>query len=98
MTPGTRAITNSAATIAFGFPTSLVLKSTGKRSTGVPARCLPEKKLPIEVADIYGIHVNDVNVLEAGEREVGKDLASQSSSANHEDLALIPEEFLNLHK
>ena len=37
---------------------------------------IPKEELAVEVADIYCVHVDNVNVLEAGEREVGQDFAS----------------------
>ena len=36
----------------------------------------PKQELPIQIADIDGVHVDDMDVLEAGESKVGKDFAS----------------------
>lgn len=47
---------------------------------------LPKEKLPVQVADVDCVHVDDVNVFEAHQRQIGKDLASETSSSNYEDL------------
>lgn len=79
----------SAATVAFGCPTSFGLKgSPNEREVDDYREYRPEEKLPIEVADIDSIHINDMNVLEAHERQVRKDLASQTSSTDHQYLRL----------
>lgn len=38
---------------------------------GVDYKYSPKEKLSIQVADIYGIHVDDMNVLETRKREIG---------------------------
>ena len=56
----------------------------------------PEQELPIQVADVYRVHVNDVNVLEARQGEVGENLASETPCTDDEDFGLIPQEVLDL--
>lgn len=56
----------------------------------------PEQKLTIEVADIDGVHINDVNILEPCQREVGQNLATQPASADDQDFALVPKEIFDL--
>lgn len=66
VTPGTRFMMNSAATVAFGFPTSLGLVSSVRYMAHVMnRRAIPEEKLAIKVTEIDGVHVDNVNVLEA---------------------------------
>lgn len=36
----------------------------------------PKEELAVEVADVYGVHVDDVNVLEPSEREVSQNFTS----------------------
>lgn len=52
----------------------------------------PKEKLTVKVAYINSVHVNDVNVLESREREIGKNLAAKSAGTNDEDLTFISEE------
>lgn len=42
-----------------------------------------EKKLPVQVAQIYCIKVYDVNFAEASEDEVFEEFAAYTSSADH---------------
>lgn len=50
----------------------------------------PEQELSIEVTDVNGIHVDNVNVLEPGKGEVRKDFTAKTTCTNDEDLALVP--------
>ena len=50
---------------------------------------LTEKELPIEVAKIDGIQVNNVNLAKAGEHEVFEKLATNSSSSDHQHTRLM---------
>lgn len=56
----------------------------------------PEEELAIQVANVDGIHVDDMNVLEARQREIREYLTTQAACTNDQDLALISEEILNL--
>ena len=68
-TPGTRFMMNSAATVAFGFPTSLGLGAQGNilvkpRFPNTRMSDTPEQELSIQVADVNGVHIDDMNVFE----------------------------------
>lgn len=66
-TPGTRFMMNSAATVAFGFPTSFCLAQIESRYDAYyQDTAAPEEELSVQVADVDGVHVNDVNILEPG--------------------------------
>ena len=43
---------------------------------------MSEKELTIEIAEIYGVEVDDVDLTEAGEREVLQKLTSNPTGAN----------------
>jgi hypothetical protein len=49
-----------------------------------------EEKLAVEVAEVDGVEVDDVDLAEAGEDEVLEQLASDSSGAYHQDARLHP--------
>lgn len=49
---------------------------------------LSEQELAIEVGQVNGVQVDDVNVTKAGEGEVFEQLASNSASAYHKDARL----------
>ena len=59
---------------------------------------LPEEKLSIQVADVDGVHVDQVNVLEAHEGQVLQKLASQTSGPDDKDLAWLPQEVKHLRR
>ena len=50
---------------------------------------LPEEKLPIEVAEVDGVQINDVDFAEAGEDKILQKLTANPSSANHQNARLI---------
>lgn len=56
----------------------------------------PKQELSIKITDINRIHVDDMNILESGEREVRQDFAPQAAGANDEDLALVAQKVLHL--
>jgi hypothetical protein len=62
VTPGIRFMTKFAAVVAFGWPTSAALAQV---SINVCARCIPEEKLSIQIRDVDGIHVDDVDIFES---------------------------------
>lgn len=56
----------------------------------------PEKKLSVKVANIDSVHVDNMDVLETGQREVRKNFASKAASTYDEDLALVSQEVFDL--
>ena len=50
---------------------------------------LAEEELPVEVRDVDRVHVDDVNLAKAGEREVLEELAAQSARADHEHARVL---------
>ena len=57
---------------------------------------IPEEELAVEITDVNGIHVYDVNILETRQRQVCQDLAAQATSADHKNLAFISQKILYL--
>lgn len=47
-----------------------------------------EEELAVEVGNVDGVHIDDMDVVKAGEGEVGEDLAAETASADDEDAAL----------
>ena len=69
---------NSAATKAFDFPTSFCLRFMKNLSkihvnskTGIP-----KEELSVQVADVDGVHIYNVDILEPRQRKIRKDLAT----------------------
>ena len=54
------------------------------------------RKKPVQVTDVYGIHVDDMNVLEPGEGKVRQDLTTETSGTDDKNLALVPQKVLYL--
>mmetsp|Transcript_102123 Transcript_102123/g.288409 ORF Transcript_102123/g.288409 Transcript_102123/m.288409 type:complete len:208 (+) Transcript_102123:745-1368(+) len=52
---------------------------------------LPEQELTVQVRDVNRVHVYDVDVSETRESEVLQHLAAETTSTDHEDLALLAE-------
>ena len=52
--------------------------------------------MPVEIADVDCIHINYVNVLEAGKRQIGQDLAAQTASADNQNLGVISQKVFYL--
>jgi hypothetical protein len=52
--------------------------------------------LPVEITDVDCIHINYVNVLEAGKRQIGQDLAAQTASADNQNLGVISQKVFYL--
>jgi hypothetical protein len=57
---------------------------------------LPKKKLPIQIADVDGVHINDVNILKPRKCEVRENFAPQPSSTNDQYLTFFSKELLDL--
>ena len=51
---------------------------------------IPEKELPIEVAEVDGVEVDNVDLAKAGEDKVLEKLAPDASGAYHQDARLHP--------
>ena len=49
---------------------------------------LSEEKLPIQVAEIDGVQIDDVDVAESGQDEVLEQLAADPSGADQQDACL----------
>lgn len=47
-----------------------------------------EKELTIEVAEVDGVQINDVDFAEAGENKVLQELAANSSGTDHQNAGL----------
>ena len=122
--PGTRRMTNSAATRALERPTSLVLRGEKERQRALRgarggngascerySRCLrlardsgvrhdtwllyaPEEKLAVQVAGVDGVHVDEVDVAEARERQIGEQLATEAAGADDEHLCRVAQHLL----
>lgn len=69
--------------MAFGLPTSVGLDILAYYIFGAYLLGAPKEELPIEVTDVDGVHVNDMNVLEPGESKIGQNLTSESTCTNH---------------
>ena len=49
---------------------------------------MPEQKLAVEVGEVDGVEIDDVDVAESGEDEVLEQLAANAACTNHEDARL----------
>jgi len=63
--PRTLFITKLAAVVALGWPTSLAL-NVSETDGSKP----PEEKLPIEIRNIDGIHINHMDIFEPGKGQI----------------------------
>ena len=59
------------------------------RATTGLAAAVPEEELPVQVGEVDGVHINDVNVAEAREGDVLEQLAAQAARADNEDAGLL---------
>ena len=57
---------------------------------------LSEQELPVQVGDVYRVHVDDVNHAEAHERQVLEQLAAESPGADDEHAQSVSEELDDL--
>lgn len=57
----------------------------------------PEEELAVQVANIDCVHVYHMDVLEAGQCEIGQDLAAEPTGTDHENLALVPQKVFHLY-
>lgn len=51
---------------------------------------IAEQKLPIEVAEVDGVEVDDVDFAEAGEHKVLEQFAADATSSHHKNACLPP--------
>lgn len=49
---------------------------------------LSKEKLPVEVAEVYGVEIYNVDFAEAGEDEVLEQFTADAAGAYHEDASL----------
>ena len=81
---------NSAATVAFGLPTSFGLQIESARYVPIIKLWgVPEQELSIEIADIDRVHVNNMDILEPRKREIGENLTAETTGPNNQDFALV---------
>ena len=52
--------------------------------------------MPVQITDVDGVHVDDMNIFESSQGEIGEDLTSKTPCTDYEDLALIAEEIFDL--
>ena len=52
---------------------------------------MSEQELAVEIAEVDGININDVNFFETGENEILEELASDATGANHQHSRLYGE-------
>lgn len=50
---------------------------------------IPEQELPIQIADIDGVHIDYMNVAKTRQGQILEDLATQTAGAYDEDLAAV---------
>jgi hypothetical protein len=51
---------------------------------------IAEQELPVEVAEIDGVQVDNVDLAEAGEDEILEQFAADAASSHHQDARLPP--------
>ena len=56
----------------------------------------PEEELSVQITNVDRVHVDDMNVLEPRQGEVGEDLTSQTTCADNKDFALVPKKVFDL--
>jgi hypothetical protein len=49
---------------------------------------MTKEELAVEVAEVYGIQINDMNLSEASQDEVLQKFTSDATGSNHEDFGL----------
>jgi hypothetical protein len=54
----------------------------------------PEEKLAVQVAGVDGVHVDEVDVAEARERQIGEQLAAEAAGADDEYLCRVAQHLL----
>ena len=68
--------------MALGCPTSAALDYEIK----LYGRSSPKEELSIEIGDINSVHINDMNLLETGEREIFEDFTTQAACTYDQNL------------
>ena len=59
---------------------------------------VPEEELAVQVTNVDGVHVDDMDVLEPRQRQIREDLAAQTTSANDQNLCPISKQILHLSR
>lgn len=59
---------------------------------------VPKEELPIEVGNLDGVHVDDIDVLEARQSQVLEQFAAQPTSPHHQHPHKLPDLFPQLWK
>lgn len=54
--------------------------------------------MSVQITDVDCVHVDDMDVLETSQGEIGEDLASEASRTDDENFALIAEELFDLER
>ena len=49
----------------------------------------PKQKLPVQVAEVDGVQVDNVNLPEASQNEVLEEFATDAASADHQNASLV---------
>jgi hypothetical protein len=73
---------NSAAIVALGLPTSCGLKTYKSDHPGSAKRNKPEEKLSIQITDVDGVHIDDMNIFKSRQSKIRQNLTTQSSSTD----------------
>ena len=88
---------NSAATVAFGWPTSFGLEIMAEAMPAIDSgEDKPKEKLPVQIANVDSVHVDYMDVLEPGQGQVGQDLTTKTTRTNDKNFGLISQEILHL--
>ena len=59
---------------------------------------IPEQELTVEVAEIDGVHIDHIDVLEARKRQILQDFTSKTTGSDHKDLRCSLPSNTRLHK
>ena len=55
--------------------------------------CVPEQELAVQIRDVDGVHVNDMNIRKARQGQVLEDFTSETASTNDENLCVLDKVF-----
>jgi len=51
----------------------------------VKRRAIPKQELPVEIGYIDGVHINDIDLFEAGKGKILENLTAEAAGSNDED-------------
>lgn len=71
--------------------------SQGHRQKRI-AEDVPKQELTVKIADVDGVHIDDMDILEASESKVSEDLTAETTSADDKYLRLVSEKVLDLNR